>query len=286
MRGRSKLERIEFSVSMCVYGKDNPAHFDAAIKSVVEQTYKPTEIVLTVDGPIPETLENVIKKYQFNSVNAFKVIRLEKNMGHGEARRISFENCSCDLIALMDADDLSVPTRFEKQIEYFTSHPNVSVVGGYITEFITADNPTDTSITAGNRIVPEKDEEIKQYMQKRCPMNQVTVMFKRDDVAEVGGYIDWYCEEDYYLWIRLALSGKKFGNIPENLVSVRVGEEMYRRRGGWKYYKSEAGIQKLMLQKKMIGFPRYIINTGERFVLQVLLPNKMRGWIFQKLARS
>lgn len=271
---------------MCVYGKDNPAYFDEAIKSILDQTYRPTEIVLTVDGPIPETLENVIKKYQFNSVIAFKVIRLEKNMGHGEARRICFENCSCDLIALMDADDLSVPTRFEKQIEYLTSHPDVSVVGGYITEFITADNPTDTSKTAGNRIVPEKDEEIKQYMQKRCPMNQVTVMFKRDDVAEVGGYIDWYCEEDYYLWIRLALAGKKFGNIPENLVDVRVGEEMYQRRGGWKYYMSEAGIQKLMLQKKMIGIPRFILNTGERFILQVLLPNKMRSWIFQKLARS
>ena len=280
------MERKEFSVSMCVYGKDNPEHVNAAIDSVVNQTLKPSEIVLTVDGPIPEAIENVIRKYQDMPEVKFKVIRLEKNMGHGEARRICFNNCSYDLIALMDADDLSVSTRFEKQIAYLTAHPDVSVVGGFITEFITSDNPTDTSKTAGNRIVPETDEEIKQYMQKRCPMNQVTVMFRQDDVSEVGGYIDWYCEEDYYLWIRLALAGKKFGNIPENLVNVRVGEEMYQRRGGWKYFKSEAGIQKLMLQKKMIGVPRYLINTGERMVLQVLMPNKVRGWIFQKFARN
>lgn len=274
---------------MCVYGKDNPVHFDSAIESVINQTVTPTEIVLAVDGPIPDTLEAVIKKYTeclFGTDTLFKVVRLERNMGHGEARRICFDNCSCDLIALMDADDLSVPTRFEKQLSFFGSHPDVSVVGGNITEFMTVENPIDTSCAAGSRIVPETDQDIKQYMQKRCPMNQVTVMFKKDDVAEVGGYIDWYCEEDYYLWIRLALAGKIFGNIPETLVNVRVGKEMYQRRGGWKYFTSEAGIQKLMLQKKIIGLPRYVVNVGERFVLQVLISNKLRSWIFQKLARN
>ena len=258
----------EFSVSMCVYGGDNAAHFDAALSSVIEQTLKPTEIVLTVDGPIPESIEAVINKFQqtMNGSIAFKVIRLEKNVGHGEARRVCFDNCSCDLIALMDADDISVPERFQKQIHYFSDHPDVSVVGGYITEFITADDPMDISQKAGSRIVPEADEEIKQYMKKRCPMNQVTVMFKKDDVAEVGGYIDWYCEEDYYLWIRLALAGKQLGNIPEN--------------------KSEANLQRYMLSNSIISFPRYLVNICERLSVQLLMPNKVRGWVFQKLARN
>lgn len=277
-----------FSVSMCVYGGDNAAHFDAALSSVIEQTLKPTEIVLTVDGPIPESIEAVIRKYQesLDESIAFKVIRLEKNVGHGEARRVCFDNCSCDLIALMDADDLSVPDRFQRQIQYFADNPDVSVVGGYITEFITAVAPTDISQKAGSRIVPETDEDIKQYMKKRCPMNQVTVMFKKEDVAEVGGYIDWYCEEDYYLWIRLALAGRQFGNIPENLVDVRVGEEMYQRRGGWKYFKSEASLQRYMLSNSIISFPRYLVNICERLAVQVLMPNKVRGWVFQKLARE
>ena len=290
MHERKKwVERTDFSVSMCVYGKDNPVHFDVALMSVINQTTKPTEIVLTVDGPIPEKIEKIIEKYQKNlsSTNIqFKVIRLKRNMGHGEARRICFENCTCNMIALMDADDLSVSTRFEKQVSYFSCHPEVAIVGGYITEFFTTEDPTDVSKTAGVRIVPEEDEGIKQYMKKRCPMNQVTVMFKKKEIAEVGGYLDWYCEEDYYLWIRLALANKKFGNIPENLVNVRVGVEMYQRRGGWKYFKSEAGIQKLMYQKKIINLPRYIVNIGERFILQVLLSNRIRSWIFQKLARN
>ena len=283
------MSKEKFSVSMCVYAGDNPEHFDAAISSIINQTVTPTEIVLTVDGPIPLETELVIDKHLKESAIKkieFKVIRLEKNMGHGEARRICFDNCSCELIALMDADDLSVPDRFEKQLHFFSDNQQVSVVGGMITEFISSSNPIDTSQIVGKRIVPEEDSSIKQFMKKRCPMNQVTVMFKKKDVAEVGGYIDWYCEEDYYLWIRLALAGKSFGNIPENLVNVRVGEEMYQRRGGWKYFRSEVKLQRLMLTKKKISIVRYTINTIERLIVQVLLPTRVRGWVFQKLTRK
>ena len=274
----------KFSVSMCVYGGDDPAFFDDAVGSIVNQTVQPSEIVLTVDGPIPQTIEAVIEKYRTlltESAIRFQVVYLEKNMGHGEARRICFEHCSCDLIALMDADDLSVPDRFEKQLAVFAQNPSLSIVGGNIWEFIgTPDN------CVGKRIVPEKDSDIKTYMKKRCPMNQVTVMFRKADVEAVGGYMDWFCEEDYYLWLRLALAGKQFANVPENLVHVRVGEEMYQRRGGWKYFKSEAKLQGFMLKKNIIGLPRYSINVAQRLVLQVLMPNKLRGWIFQKFART
>lgn len=273
-----------FSVSMCVYGGDNPLHFDTALDSVVNQTVQPSEIVLTVDGPIPKTIEDVIEKYRGHLAQSavdFRVIYLEKNMGHGEARRICFNHCKCELIALMDADDLSVSDRFEKQLAVFEQHPELSIVGGNIHEFI--DTPDNC---VGKRIVPEDDEAIKAYMQKRCPMNQVTVMFRKADVEAVGGYIDWFCEEDYYLWLRLALAGKRFANVSENLVNVRVGEEMYSRRGGWKYFKSEAKLQGFMLKKKLIGLPRFVVNVAERLVLQVLMPNKLRGWVFQRFARS
>lgn len=127
-------------------------------------------------------------------------------------------------------------------------HPNVTVVGGNIKEFI-----GDVANVAGSRLVPEMDKDIKLYLKGRCPMNLVTVMYDKNKVQEVGGFIDWYCEEDYYLWIRLALAGHEFYNIQENLVNVRVGEEMYRRRGGWKYFRSEAKLQKYMLENQIIN---------------------------------
>ena len=280
----------EFSVLMLVYGGDRPAQFDAAVRSVTAQTLPPAEIVLVVDGPVPEETEEVIRKYEAelaSSATAFRVIRSETNLGCGGAKRLGFGECRYPLIAMMDADDLSVPDRFEKQARYFAEHPDTDAAGGYITEFVSGEDPTDISRKAGSRIVPETDAEIKDYLKKRCPMNHVTVMVKKGRIEAVGGYMDgYYQNEDYYLWIRLAAAGGKFGNLPENLVNVRVGQEMYQRRGGLKYFRSEAGLQKLMLKQKMISLPRYLINVAERLVLQVLMPNRLRGWLFRKLARE
>lgn len=267
----------KFSVSLCVYSGDKPEWFAQAVDSIVKQTVKPDEIVIVVDGPVPLELDNII--YSFEQDSLFKVIRLDNNYGHGYARKIGLQSCSYDLIALMDADDISSPDRFEKQLPFFEN--NIDIVGGNISEFI--GGPENV---VGKRIVPTTDAEIKNYMKKRCPMNQVTVMFKKTSVEKVGGYINWYCEEDYYLWLRMFLADMKFANVPDVLVNVRVGEDMYRRRGGIKYFKSEAKLQKYMLDNKIIGFARFVLNVSERLVLQVLIPNSLRGWIFKHFARS
>jgi glycosyltransferase involved in cell wall biosynthesis len=188
---------MEFSVSICVYGKDNADHFKTAMESIINQTIPPTEIVLVVDGPIPERIQKVTQDIQ-SKCEYLKVVYLKNNVGHGEARRTGIDQCTHNLIAIMDADDICVPDRFEQQLLCFRTEAGLSVVGGNIVEFV-----DDINNTVGIRKVPEDDSGIKQYLKKRCPFNQVTVMFKKDDVMEAGGYIDWYCEEDYYLWIRM-----------------------------------------------------------------------------------
>lgn len=269
----------KFSVSMCVYGKDNPEWFQTAVKSILNQTRKPDEVILVVDGPVPQELDNIISRFEQNSI--FKVIRLPENKGHGEARRVGLSHCTNELVALMDADDISAEDRFEKQLALFESDPELTVVGGNITEFV---GSPDNIVEA--RIVKSDDASIKEDMKRRCPMNQVTVMFKKSRVDSVGGYIDWYCEEDTYLWLRLFLDGAKFANLPDYLVNVRIGKEMYQRRGGTKYFLSEAKLQKYMLDNKVIGVDRFLVNVGERLVVQVLLPNKVRSWVFKKFARK
>lgn len=270
---------IPFSVAMCVYGKDNADHFRLAVDSVLNQSVVPDEVVIVVDGPIPKELLEVVSTYEKNPI--FKIIKLKENQGHGIARRTSLSNCNYDMVALMDADDICEFERFEKQIKVFENDSELAIVGGNICEFV---DSTDNVV--GYRNVPSKDKDIKEYMKKRCPMNQVTVMFKKEAVDSVGGYIDWYCEEDYYLWLRMYLAGMRFANIPEVLVKVRVGKEMYQRRGSVKYFKSEAKLQKYMLDNKIINFPLYVTNVLKRLVVQVLLPNRLRGWVFKKMART
>lgn len=269
----------KFSVSMCVYGGDNSEWFQTAVESILNQSLKPDEVVLVVDGPIPDELNEIVKIYERNPI--FNVIRLEKNQGHGNARRMGLDNCKNELVAIMDADDISKSDRFEKQIEEFKKNQFLDIVGGNITEFI-----DDEKNIVAERIVPTDDTEIKAYMKKRCPMNLVSVMFKKTSVESVGGFIDWYCEEDYYLWLRMALAEMRFANVSDILVNVRVGKDMYKRRGGWKYYKSEAKLQKYMLKHKIINFPTYLSNKTKRFIVQVLMPNNLRGWVFKKFARD
>ncbi len=267
-----------FSVCMSVYYKDNPKWFCQAVESVLNQTVKPNEIILVVDGFVTDELNNAISRYE--AVDGFNVIRLEKNMGHGEARRTGLENCKNELVALMDADDISVRDRFEKQLEMFEDD-SLSIVGGNIAEFVGSENNV-----VGLRTVYSLDIEIKQDLKKRCPLNQVTVMFKKADIERAGGYLDWYCEEDYYLWLRMYLKGMKFANLDDVLVNVRVGEDMYKRRGGLKYFKSEFKLQNFMLKNRIIGLGTYLINVAKRLIVQVLLPNRLRGYVFKKFARK
>ena len=274
-----KMTIEKFSVSMCVYGKDNPDWFREAVNSILSQSVPPDEVVLVVDGPVPDTLGDVIDS--FENGDAFRVIRLPENRGHGDARRIGLANCTHEIVALMDADDIALPDRFEKQIAAMTKDPALSIIGGKIAEFMGSE---DNII--GYRTVPTAHGDICSYMKRRCPFNQMTVMFRKSHVEEAGGYLDWYCDEDYYLWARMYLAGMRFANLPDTLVHARVNTDTYCRRGGKRYFQSEAKLQGYMLKNKIISLPRYLINVTERFILQILMPNSLRSLVFKKFARS
>lgn len=275
------MESLKFSIAMSVYKNDNPIFFDRALESItVKQTLKPDEIVLVVDGPVPIEIETVIAKYQ-SIFEQFKLIRLEKNGGLGNALKLAVENSSNDLIARMDSDDVSVENRFEQQIAFFKNNTEIDIVGGDITEFI-----DDEKNIVGKRVVPTTNLEIREYMKTRCAMNHVSVMYKKMAVQDAGGYLDWFWNEDYYLWIRMWLNNAVFANTGTVLVNVRVGKEMYQRRGGKKYYESEKGLQDYMYKHNMIGYKTYALNVLKRLIVQMLLPNYIRGWVFRTFARS
>ncbi len=274
------MSDIKFSVCMSVYKNDSAVFFERALRSITDdQTIPPSEIVLVVDGPVGDDVNAVIDRYS-SKHGIFKVIRLEQNMGLGNALRISTEQASNELIARMDSDDVSLPERFEEQLKVI-AETGADVVGGFMSEFI-----DEESNIVGYRAVMLSSEEINLDMKKRCPLNHVTVMYKKSAVEAAGGYLDWHYNEDYYLWVRMLLNGCVFRNTEKVLVNVRVGKEMYSRRGGCRYFKSEARLQKYMLKNKVIGLPTYLMNVAKRLIVQVLLPNGVRGWVFKKFARK
>lgn len=273
---------MPFSVLMPVYHGDKPQFFERAINSITDaQTLKPDEIIIVVDGPVPWPLDDIIRRCEFSTDYNFKIIRLPENKGLGNALRIGMEEACNEIVARMDADDISMPDRFEKQMHYLHAHPECDVLGGQITEFIDCEKNI-----IGKRAVPYKNDEILMWLKKRCPFNHMSVTALRSRVLKVGNYIDWHFNEDYYLWIRMAEVGCGFANLPDTLVNVRVGKDMYARRGGWRYFKSEKGLQDYMLRKQIIGLPRYLFNVTIRFGVQVLLPNKIRAFVFKTIFRN
>lgn len=274
------LDDHHFSVCMSIYKNDFPQHFLTAIRSIWNQTLKPSEIILVVDGPIPGSIKDAIEAFS-QECDKLKVYYFETNQGHAIARQKGLELASHELVAFMDSDDISMPDRFEKQIAYMVSHPETSALGGQIAEFIgTQDNQI------GERIVPTTSEEVAQYLKSRCPMNMMTIMLRKSSTLAAGGFIDWYCEEDFYLWIRMILAGQQLNNLPDKLVDARVGYDMYQRRGGWRYFKSERGIQRLLLQNHLISPLRYMYNVFGRLCVQVLMPNKVRSFVFKTIFRK
>lgn len=271
---------MNFSVLMSVYKNDKLEFLKAAIESILKQTVKPNEIVVVVDGPVETEIVQLLQNYE-TKIKCFKLVFLEENLGLGNALEVGLNHCSYDFVARMDADDISVEDRFEKQIKAFQEEKSLSIVGGQIEEFM-----GEIKNVIGVRKVPSEHEEIKQYIKSRCPFNHMTVMFRKEEVEKVGGYVEWHFNEDYYLWLRMYLLNCQFKNLEDTLVYVRVGEEMYQRRGGFSYFKSEAGIQKYMLTHKIISFSKYLSNVFLRFVLQVLMPNKFRALVFKKFARK
>ena len=267
---------MPFSVLMSVYNKDNPQWLKQAIDSVLNNTVKPNQIVLVVDGQISNELEQVLTEYK----DSLDILRLEKNSGLGIALQQGLLKCKYPLVARMDSDDISLPNRFEIQLKEFENNPNLTIVGGYIQEFDSQTNEK-TSI----RKVPLEDNKIKQYIKTRSPFNHVTVMFKKEDVLKVGNYQTFYQIEDYYLWTRLVKENYQMKNISGILVNVRVDTKMFARRGGYKYFKSNKEISKQMLKMKIINYPYYLFNITVRFITQVLMPNNIRTLFYKKVLR-
>ena len=267
MSQKSIDDDYKISVVMSVYKNDIAENFKLAVDSILNQSYLPSEIILIVDGPIPEDVNQIVANFEKNSI--FKIIRFENNCGLGKVLEYGCNQAKYPIIARMDSDDISEPFRFEKQINYLKNNQDCDVLGSFGNKFLNSKKKYFNKL-------PITDTEIKKYIKKRCPFNHMTIMMKKSVLMKCGNYKDWYLAEDYYLWIRMCLGGVKFYNYPEALVNIRVDYRTLLRRHGMKYFKSIAGLFKLMYHHKMIGIFSYYKNIVTRFIYHVLIPIKIK----------
>ena len=274
----SSLNLPPYSVLMSVYVKDDPEYLNLAIGSMVAQTVPFEDMVIVCDGPLTDGLNEVLSGWQTQLGNRLKILRLPKNVGLGSALSEGMPLCSCDIVARMDADDISRLKRCEKQLIRMNQE-SLDVVGGYIEEFNRV--PGDMKKV---RQVPISQEAISEFAKRRNPFNHMTVMFKKDTVEQVGGYQPFSLLEDYWLWGRLLMNGAFVSNLPEVLVDVRVGSGMYARRSGLAYFKSQRELFRAFRQR---GFISKIEEMGaliERGAL-AMMPSAFLKMIYSVLLR-
>ncbi len=273
-----KINAPEFSVLMAVYKNDSPKYFKEAFESILNQTLQPKEIVLVRDGVVSVKLENTIKALVANQKIPIKLVALQKNVGLGRALSIGMKEISCDYVARMDSDDVSIPDRFKIQMEYIEKNPGASVYGSYITEFVEGEYNTIL------KKVPLTNTEIRKYSKYRNPINHVTAVFKKSDIEDAGGYMDMNSYEDYFLWLRVARLGFVMNNIPISLVMVRTGRPMIGRRIGLHILKNDYEFFKQIRKLKFIGNMTFIINMFIRIVVR-MMPIRFAGFTYYLLRK-
>ena len=268
----------KFSVLLNIYAKDKPAWIKQALGSVLSNTIPPSEVVIMVDGPVGKDIQAVLDEAAKNKT--VRILSHPVNIGRGAALGYAVPKCSNELIALMDADDVSCKDRFEKELALFEADKDLAVVGGQVQEVDA--NTFEPGVT---RNVPLTHNDIKKYLKTRMPFNNPTVMFKKTAVLSSGNFQAFGLMEDYYMWARVIANGYKTANVPGVVVDMRVDPALYGRRGGYHYFHMNKMLFDKMKKLGLLSFKDYYYTLSVRFVVQVLMPNWLRTLFYKRALR-
>jgi len=271
---------MKYSVLMSVYYKEKAEFFRLSLQSMIEQTCMPDQVVVVCDGPLTEELDEVLIEFDKKYSDLLLVHRLEKNMGTGYAANIGLQLCRNELIAKMDSDDIAYFDRCKKQLKAFQKHPELDLLGGYVSEF-----ETDTSNVKAIKKVPVTHREIHKYAKRRNPFNNQTLMYKKSVAMACGGYTCNTRCEDYDFVTKMMMYGAKCRNLPECLVHYRLDAGAYERRKNWKNTKGFIGVRYRNWRRGFCSLVDFLIPCAAQMVLLVL-PISFTEKLYLKLLRK
>jgi GT2 family glycosyltransferase len=265
-----------FSLLLSTYGGDDPGFLREAFTStVVEQTRRPDEVVLVQDGPVPVDLAGTIADLVATSPVPVRHVVMEENVGLGPALDMGLESCAHEIVARMDADDVSRPDRFARQLPLVEA--GADIVGSGLLEF-----GSTVDEVVGRRTPPTDPDEIRRVIRFRDPFNHPTVVYRRSAVLAAGGYTDMALMEDYLLFTRMVEAGARPANVADPLVYYRVGAGAYARRGGRQLLRSELALQRRFRELGITSRHEYVRNVVVRGGYR-LVPEGVRKVAYRRL---
>ena len=236
-----------------VYKNDKVPYIKLSFDSILNQTYGNIHLYVGVDGPVGENLKACLQEYEKDeriSVEWFK-----ENRGLAIVLNDLLDICfkaGYEYIARMDADDLSMPNRIEKQMAFLQAYPDIDVVGGAIEEI------DENSNSRGKTIVyPKGPKECYEFFSRRNPHAHPAVLFRKSFFEKAGcKYRPEYRQnQDTMLWLDGMSKGTKHANLQDVVLRFRFTNSLFKkRRNGWAFAKKQLHDRKIINKTLGYGF--------------------------------
>lgn len=278
-----KEKSTKVTVLMPAYNAEK--YIADAIKSVLQQSYSDFRLLIVDDGSSDQT-QKIIHSFSDKRIQLI----YQSHQGIAVALNKGLAESDSMYIARFDADDICLPNRLERQVDFLDHQPDYVIVGSdaeYISE--NAEHLFNFYCTGYS------NEEIREKIHQDCPFIHSAVMYRRDAVEKAGGYsVHAHNFEDYLLWMQLMKLGK-FHNLSQQLIKVRFNpssvtiDERWRGRNFRKLKRRI--IQKGSITEKEGSYLLARINSqntdqikegayhalcGKKFLLDNQLPKKAR----------
>lgn len=244
-----------------------------ALDSLLAQTYQCFKVILCDDGSKDDTVR-IAQKYVNAYPDKFILIRNEKNMGLNYTLNHCLEYADTEYVARMDGDDISLPNRFEKEVGFLDSHPDIAIVS---TPMIYFDEAGDFRIGGGGNRYPQKENFIKG-----TPFCHAPCMVRREAYQAVGGYtVDQKLlrVEDYHLWFKMYSKGYRGYILSEPLYKMRDDRNAVSRRT-WRNRINEYHVRRRGYD--MLNIPWYMRIHMLRPLVVGLLPKFVYNYYHKK----
>lgn len=245
-----------------------------ALDSIANQTYKDWELIMCDDGSSDKTYELAKKYIQEHPEYKIKLLRHKKNKGLNQTLNDCLKVASGEYIGRMDADDISLPTRFEKEMAEFEKDPNLSVVSCPMIYF---DENGEWGVGKCDNNYPKKGDLVFGTVHAHAPC-----LIKREAIKAVKGYSvgkRLLRVEDWHLWIKIYASGRYGKNLEEPLYKMRDDQKATKRRK-FRYRLNEAYMSRLAVST--FSLPKVMYLYSLRPIVVGMLPTALYNYLHKR----
>lgn len=274
MKTLNNTTNQKIAVIMSLYKNDRLEYVKLAVESILGQTYKNFDFYIQYDGPICPEVDEYLSGITDDRV---KIQKRAENKGLAQSLNDLLAIVmpkGYEYIARMDADDISLPERFELQLDYMNTHPEVECLGSWAIEI------NSQGEEYYRKQMPQSHEECYNMFRKRDCMIHPTVMYRRSYIEKAGLYsLDTYFGEDTMMWANGFSAGCQFANVPEFLFKFRLDDNFFERRRGWMHAKEIFKLRHKV--NKMLGFGFIADFWAFAYAVAKMMPKSILNLIYK-----